>query len=193
MTTYEIINIILGFLTLIFLAIYVAKTWSMAKSSKESAEQTKLLIQENRIVLDEETAPYIIAFFDVHEHMVDLVLKNIGKSVAMDINISIDPDISKITDADLSTILNKGIKMLVPNQEYRTFLTPTVQMYEKNDKLIFKICLSYKGGFLNKERKYEYTTNLDIYRKRRFTFKKTFDDLVSKIDEIKRAIENLKR
>ena len=120
MDIYEIIRLILSFATLIFLAIYVWKTWSIAKSSKESTKQTRLLIEETRISRDEETAPHVIVFFDVHDGIIDLVMRNSGKSIAKNIKIDIEPDISNLLIDKKSRAINNLTYMIYVIPIYMT-------------------------------------------------------------------------
>jgi hypothetical protein len=192
MSIYEIFNIILSLFTLIFLAVYVWKTWAIAKSSKESVEQTKRLI-------DEETAPYVIVFFDMHNSIVFLVIRNTGKSIAKNIKIGIEPDISNLlsdkTSKEYCKILfSEGIKMLVPEQEIRTFVNMSFDIYNKKDiPMEYNIRALYEGGIPNKKREYESSINFLLYKELPRIQEPTIKDYLKGLEEIKKAIEKLKK
>lgn len=190
MTPYEIFHIVLSVGTLIFLIIYVRKTCAIAKSGKDSVEQTRKLIEETRISRDEETAPRVIVFFDIHEKILYFVARNIGKSVANNIKISIEPDISSLLDDRNKgkyhkVLFSEGIKMLVPDQEIRTFLNTCPVIYNKKRiiPMTYDIKVSYEGGLFNKQRVYESSVDLEVFA----------DLLYIKKPNIKNIVEELKR
>jgi hypothetical protein len=193
MSQYETFSLCLNVLTLVFLAIYVAKTWSIAKSSKDAAEQTKHLIEETRLSRDEETAPRIIVFLDLHEHVAELVVRNIGKSVANNVKISIEPDISNLLDKSsaeyYATLFAQGIKMLVPDQEIRAFLNTTPEMFEKPEaRMTYNIQVSYEGGLLGKQRVNKSSINLGLFANRTFISKPGMKHIVKELENIREAI-----
>lgn len=51
--------------TLIALILYVIKTWQMASATRKSAEISARTLDEMRAARDSETAPYVVAYFDV--------------------------------------------------------------------------------------------------------------------------------
>ena len=197
MSQYETLSLCLSGATLIFLAIYVAKTWSIAKSNKESAEQTRKLIEETRISRDEETAPRVIVFFDLHEHVAELVIKNIGRSVANNVKISIEPDILKLLSKDIgeyyTTLFTYGIKMLVPDQEIRAFLNTTPEVFQKSEvHLTYNIQVSYEGGLLCKKRVDKSSINLSLFAARTFIPKPGIKEIAEELKNIADAIKILK-
>ena len=197
MSQFETLSLCLSAATLIFLAIYVAKTWSIAKSSKVSAEQTRKLIEETRISRDEETAPRVIVFFDLHEQVAELVIKNIGRSVANNVRISIEPEISNISDKDFveyyTTLLTQGVKMLVPDQEIRAFLNTTPEIFKRSEgPMIYNIEVSYEGGSLNKQRVHQSSIDLRLFAPRPSMRKPGIKDIAEELTNIAKAITELK-
>jgi hypothetical protein len=63
--TLQIINSILQFFSLIFLIIYVIKTWEMASATRKAALATEKSVDELRKTRDQATAPYIVVYFDI--------------------------------------------------------------------------------------------------------------------------------
>lgn len=79
----QVVGIVVQFLSLIFLIIYVIKTWEMAAATRVAAEATQGSVAEMREARDQQTAPYIIVYFDVPfgTSLIYLVVKNIGGSM----------------------------------------------------------------------------------------------------------------
>src|SRR6266487_841766 len=90
-----VINSIVQIISLIFLIIYVIKTWEMASATRKAAEATENSVSEMRDARDQETAPYVILFFDVPtgSDLIYIVIKNIGYSVATHIKIDLTPSL----------------------------------------------------------------------------------------------------
>ena len=84
---------VIQFLGLIFLAIYVWKTWQMASSTKDSVKTSEKMIEEMKEARDQETAPYVVPYFNISQHMMSFGIKNIGNTVAKNIRINIEPEV----------------------------------------------------------------------------------------------------
>jgi hypothetical protein len=91
----QIALLIIQIPTLIALIVYVIKTWEMATATRKAAEAAQSTLLEMREARDQETAPYVIAYFDVPNdtRSLDLVIKNIGKSMATNVTVSFDPQL----------------------------------------------------------------------------------------------------
>jgi len=91
----DILLVIIQILTLIFLIIYVIKTWHIASANRESAEISKMILLEMKEVREAESAPYVVVYFELPygEHVIHLIIKNIGKTSALDVRLAFDPTI----------------------------------------------------------------------------------------------------
>src|SRR5689334_9138254 len=104
----ETIDIILAITQLFgcaFLTIYVVKTWHIASATREAVRISEKALQEMKEARDQEIAPYVVVFFDVSftEHVIDLVIKNVGKSVANTVRIEFEPKLIGSSNTDFST------------------------------------------------------------------------------------------
>ena len=132
----------------------------------------------------------------MHDGIIDLVIRNSGKSIAKNIKIDIEPDISNLLiDKKYSKLLfSEGIKMLVPKQEIRTFINTSMYIYNKKDiPMTYNIKVFYEGGILNKKRVYESSINFLLYKDLLRTREPTKKDYLKVLEEIKKAIEKLKK
>lgn len=66
----DVLLAMIQILTLIALGIYVKKTWDMAVSAEET-------LQEMKDTRDQETSPYIVAYFEVSRYELYLVIENV--------------------------------------------------------------------------------------------------------------------
>ena len=92
---------IIQLLTLIGLIIYVVKTWQIAAATKNAAQATnrsaalsEKVIEEMKAARMQESAPQVIIYIDMPDSSnwaLYLVAKNIGKSVAKNVQFNLDP------------------------------------------------------------------------------------------------------
>ena|SRR2546422_4969579 len=59
--------------------------------AKQSADGVIFTLQEMKEARDQDTAPYVVAYFDVELPFIYFVVKNLGKSVAEEIKLHIIP------------------------------------------------------------------------------------------------------
>jgi hypothetical protein len=81
----QILLFIVQVLGLLFLGIYVWKTWQMASSTKDSVKASEKMIMEMKETRDKESAPYVVPYININQHMMFFGIKNIGKTVAKNI------------------------------------------------------------------------------------------------------------
>lgn len=82
-------------------------------------------VREARRLREEQSQPYVVAYMEpsaASEHLIDLVVRNFGSTVAVDVRLEIDPHPqrtvqgTKVEDVKLFDRL----PVLVPGQEWRT-------------------------------------------------------------------------
>ena len=185
-------TIILG-ITLVAVIFYTYKTWEMASATKdmatatqksaEAAEKTLLEMKESR---DQEVAPYVVAYFDVmlDNQLIYLVIKNIGKSVATDVQVIFDPQLkSGSFDIGDSVLLKDGrVASLPPSYEIRALFDTAINLFgSANLPLTYHVQISYRGGLKDDERIINQILDLTIYRGLMSTITKGMDDLVKEV------------
>jgi hypothetical protein len=158
---------IIQLLTLVGLIIYVIKTWQIASATRDaaqatnhSAELSEKVIEEMKASRIQESAPQVIIYIDMPDSSnwaLYLVAKNIGKSVAKEVQFNFDPPLmcgfgNEPHECDI-WFVNKGIRSLAPGQEIRAFLD-VIQNYfgemaEKLDPRLptaYNVQVTYHGG-----------------------------------------------
>ncbi len=165
----------------------------VAKMSMQASLDT---IEEMREARDQESAPSVIAFFDLlGDSHIFFVVKNIGRSVATDIKLTVEPPFTPISTYsklnDLPLIQN-GIAALAPGSEIRALFIVSVHFGEAlNACPTYKATIEYKGGLSLKQRKEEMFLDLSIYENIIPNHKKDLDDLVKEVERIKDTFKSL--
>lgn len=119
--------------TLIAIIIYVIKTSEMAKATREYAKISKETLEEMRDTRDQTTAPYIVCYFEFKQNSMYLVVKNIGKGLAENVKIELDPSLINFRGENLSetSIFRHGISSMPPGYEIKTFVDLPFKYFEK--------------------------------------------------------------
>jgi hypothetical protein len=184
--------------SLIFLMLYVLKTWEMASATRKAAEATEKSVHEMREARDQESAPYVIAYFDIPigHRLIYLVVKNIGHSVATQVKLTFSPPLISIDNEPFLSKMNflrNGIESMPPNYEIRT-LFDTTPAYFNNDKLplIYNVKISYYGGIESHQRSTELFLDLSAHKGLMFVHNKDLGDLVNNLEELVKESHDIK-
>lgn len=166
-TTQQIILFFVQIASLVFLIIYVIKTWEMASATRKAAEATEKSVLEMREQRDTEIAPYVIAYLDGQgpiNAMLYLVIKNTGKTVAKNVKVIFDPPLQTIFPDFLIKVLPpNGIPSIPPGYEIKTTLE-SFATYKKTGPMAFDVTVIYSGGISDKLREDNYHLDLEIFR-----------------------------
>jgi hypothetical protein len=198
----EIALLLIQILTLIALIVYVAKTWEMASATKESAKSAENTLLEMREMRDQESAPYVIVFFDVPyaKSLVYLVIKNLGKSIAKDVKLSFEPSLqsSDVGNLENLSLFDKGIASLAPAQELRVLIDTTVAFFgEPGLPLISSVAITYHGGLKDELRTEKHTLDLSVHKGLMYIQSKDIHDLNESVEKLlkeqKSARQSLER
>lgn len=195
----DIVDLILAIiqgLTLIFLVIYVKKTWDMAVSTEDSANVSKLTLLEMKETRDQEISPYVVAYFEVEDFHINLVIENVGKGLAKDVKINISPELQSSRGREINDLplIKDGIASMPPKYKIKTHFDTTINYFnaENNFPLKYDAQLTYYGGINETKRVTNHVLDINSYYKIRFIDKKGIHELVKEIQEIKKAQNSIK-
>lgn len=174
--------------TLIALIFYVVDTRKIARASQKSVDVARDTLNEMRIAREEETAPYIVVYFDIPigEHLIYIVIKNLGKSIAENITFEFNPPLqcSDSRFLDQLNIISDGIGVMPPQFEYRTLFDTSIEYFNSDFPLIYRA----KVSFVNTQNKNEVVSQqlLDIssFKGRMFVRQKRLEDLVDQVKKL---------
>lgn len=178
--------------TLLYLIFTLAKNWEMADATRAAADASQQSVQQMIDVRDEETAPYVLVYFNMEETspLIYLIIKNIGKTPARNIRIDFDPPLQSTQQSLLekySPLVN-GIPSLAPGQEIRTWFDLYRRYSRANYPKTYTVKLSYYGGISDKQRGDEQVIDLSMYEGRIYTREEGIADLVKVGNDIRRTL-----
>jgi hypothetical protein len=127
----QVVNSIIGTFSLIFLIIYVIKTWQIASSTKKSTEISERILKEMAAAREQEAAPYVVAFFELENESNNLptvffTIKNEGKTAAKNVKLDFDPPLPTLAYSPAPRNLNNlnmvkdGIPVMPPGFKIKT-------------------------------------------------------------------------
>ena len=177
-------------LSLIFLIIYVVKTWEMASATRKAAEATEKSVIEMQATRDQETAPYVIAYFDIPtgSSLVYLVVKNIGHTIATQVKLNFTPPLTTSNNnppLEEMNFVKNGIESMPPNYEIRTFFDSTSSYFENSElPLSYSVRITYYGGIHAEERTVEQPLDLSASKGLLYIRHKNIHNLVGEIEKL---------
>lgn len=178
------INLLINAVTLILFVIYAKDTWNLANTTlattEETAKTADITIESVKVIsetLDEhlqykdvQIAPMVFAFLEPdkeHPRHIYLTIRNCGKGVARDVEVSFTPALKPSEHFDLAHIkqLTEFIPILPPNKFIKHgFVYINEEYLEcKENPLIYKVLIKFKGGIYDYQREFKQEISLDFF------------------------------
>jgi hypothetical protein len=191
----QIILSLVQLLSLIFLGVYVWKTWQMASYTKNSVSTSEKMIEEMKKTRDLETAPYVIPFININHHMMYFGIKNIGKTVAKNITLQIEPELKSHILGDKAgnlPLIKNGISSLPPGHEIGTLFDVSHRYLNETDspKKYF-VRIMFIGGLSEEQREYEQILDLSVYYDLIPNEDKRLSDIVNELQNLSKHSQKI--
>ncbi|WP_158009917.1 hypothetical protein [Carbonactinospora thermoautotrophica] len=129
-------------------------------------------VREARDLRVEQAQPYVVAYMEPSPTsfmLMDFVVKNIGQTLAKNIQIAFDPPLRSTLDNEdgtgpsKSSILTEGIPSLAPGQEYRMLLEHGPQRYERTDlERSYRVRISFEDRHDRRDA-YDYVVDFNTW------------------------------
>lgn len=122
-------------------------TLFILKANAKAADATKQSVDQVKRIHLNESAPYLIASFEVGNgnfHAIYFKIKNIGKTAAKNVKLEFNPDMEEIFNNDSFIAgLKKGIPTMPPGFELQSFLETYMKIVDKNMERMFEVRIMY--------------------------------------------------
>jgi len=183
------ITTIIQAITLIVVIIYTIYTARMTSAARASADAANNTVKEMKEAREQENAPYIVVYFDIptNKHLIYLIIKNVGKSIATDVKLTFTPSLSSrvfkgINDTPL---IENGISSLPPNYELRTLFDGVINRFGNADfPMTYLVEVSYTGGLVKERRTSTQTLDLSMFYGLMQVNEKGLNELVKTVEAI---------
>ena len=187
-------------------------TQMIADATRDTTAAIQQLARETRSVLEEEWRPRVVVYFEVPARGCDyayICVTNLGRLPAENVTLSFDPKLEGIVYStnrtqisDMVPMLKDGIRILPPGLVMRSEIAP-LDMYfrqykdedqgDSNNRISYEVTIQYSGGLAEDPTSNEHE---EVYRIGLFDWMmiesarpRTFDDLISVLEEIKWQVE----
>ena len=190
--TLDVIVAIAQIISVIFLIIYVIKTWQMASASKRQIEISANTLIEMKEARLQEIVPRVVVYFEIPygEFRIYLIVKNIGKSIAKDIKLNFNPALRNADGEIINEIplIKDGIKSMPPEFEIRTIFDSVFRFFGRQDlPLSYEVGVSYLSDYNSHAIVHSQIIDLSPYKGLQWAEEKGLKNL---IDPIKKIAEN---
>lgn len=183
------INSIIALGMFILTLFYVVYTKKILFATIETVKQAEITRREN-------TKPDIIVYFDTDKlNVLNLIVKNIGKSVAFNVQINLEKTQGLIKEDYFRNIyfLNNPIPTFAPEQSIDSFCGLFRELKDENEKFpIFKVTVSYQDSEGN-QFKNDYLLDLNMYKGILQIENKSVHDLTKEIGKMRNTLEKIER
>jgi hypothetical protein len=182
--------------TLIVVIIYTVYTARMTSAARASADAANNTINEMKEAREQENAPYIVVYFDVpqNKHLIYLIIKNVGKSIATDVKLTFTPSLSSrvFKDIDDTPLIKNGISSLPPNYELRTLFDGVINRFgNATFPMTYTVDVSYTGGLVKERRTSSQTLDLSMFYGLMHINEKGLNDLVKAVEDIAKYTDGI--
>lgn len=153
-------------------------------------------LKQARELREEEAAPFVVV--DVvpsrNGFSLDLVIENIGKTLATDVRIAFDPPISSTLDgsgydlADWSP-LKEGIATLAPGRRLMALFDTGPQRYQAKLPLRYDVVVTCKDSRGRQQPPLPYVADLNLIYGRMYVAEKGVDEAVKELEGIRKALD----
>lgn len=162
--------------------------------AREANTATLQTIEEMQAGRDQDSAPYMIAYFEFTDPVISFVAKNIGKSIASNIRWSVDPPFvvpPQAYDLNNMSFFKEGIAALAPGQELRTTYSPIRSYLDdppKNPRK-YTVTIKFKGGISPEERTNTMFLDIAAIEGTGYHDEKGLEDLVKEVERLRETLE----
>lgn len=174
-------------LTLVFLIVYVWKTWEMADATRQAAEASAQTAKESYEGRVAAFAPRVLVHFNHAEiFFAEIIVENVGAGSARDVTFEFDPPL-QTTEKGQPEHFFKGTKpILHPGYSVRQ-LFDTWPAYLKSElPKRYDVTIRYTGAETDKAYESHQVLDVEALRHRIEIRRKNFHDLVTEIEKLTR-------
>lgn len=131
---------------------------AQARSAEESARAAERQIQLTEQIRREQAEPYVVVDIrpsDHVSHVFELVIENVGPTVARNVRIRFDPPLERVGEASRphwtpireSLLLTQGIPLMPPGRRMEWFIDTTHERFDSDLPMQYTATVDAEGPF----------------------------------------------
>ncbi len=176
-------------LSLVFLVVYVIKTWQMASSTRTAAEATQKAVEHDIDTRLESLAPRVVVYLDASERLsAQIIIHNVGAGTAEDFSMEFEPPLQTTLPHESDGFFQTVQPMLPPGyRQAQTF--DTFPTYLKSDlPKQYRVTAKYRGA--ENERQYTVRYSLDMEaQQHRLVQQSPLSDIREELKDLRTVVE----
>lgn len=153
-------------------------------------------VKEARRMREQQTRPYVVVDFDASDlPIVDIVISNLGNSIARDVTFDFDPPLERVFDRSKdstplseASLFKGGIPTLPPKKSIRLFFDMSFDVLNAGVPTSYDVIVRYKDFRGKRLPPDTYTLDLELYRDIGQIDRGTLHDVAKHLDSIQQQI-----
>lgn len=149
--------------------------------------------REARKLREQQFRPFVIVDIEEDNRILEIVVRNVGLTMARDVTFSIDPTfVTSMSDYNLNTtkLFESGIQTFPPGKEYRTLFDSLVQRSQMKLEREYVVTVKYsdplgKRSFVDKS-----LLDIGIYHDFMYRDETGVKDVVKELKEINKTVKS---
>lgn len=153
-------------------------------------------VKEARRMREQQTRPYVVIDFDASDlPVVDIVISNLGNSIARDVTFDFKPPLERAFDRGMdrtplsdASLFKRGIPTLPPQKSIRLFFDMSFDVLNEGVPTSYEVTVRYKDYREKRQPPDTYTLDLELYRDIGQIDRGTVHDVAKHLDKIQQQV-----
>lgn len=178
--------------TLVFLMIYVWKTWEMATATRAAAEASSAAAIEAKEARMEALAPRMMVYFSPEQiHLAEVVVENIGAGTAANVKFAFEPPLQASGSSFDANRFFESVKPIIPPRFRMLHGVDTWTSYLRgNLPHRYDVRITYTGKENGREYDEVHVLDIDAIAHRMEFGKKGIEDLIKEVEKIPKILDD---
>ena len=180
---------LLSILTLVYVVATLITTAFIHRSNRLVRESNQLTFQFE----EERNRPYVIFDFVFEQNIIYAILKNIGKTPAINVLLSLDKKMADLHTDKRMPFPENLISFMAPDRVLRDFINIAHQLFQDKQKHVYTVTIKYQN---TKNKDYLETFTVDLDHNKGLTYLVPQDhlkEIANSVKDINKNMNELKK
>lgn len=178
---------VMGILTLVYVVATVFIAIVMLRANSVSSRSLAQAVELEKL----RSRPYLLFDLESRHRAIHAVLKNLGKTAAYDVKISVTPELKSVIQGQdwVSSLTTNVVSFVAPNREIADFIQPVPQFSKSYPDLRFEGELLYRDS---EGKSFKEPFKIDLkYQMRLLHVSAEDNEIPKKLEKIRESIDAL--